>query len=215
MKVLVACEFSAVVRDAFRARGHDAYSCDLVATEGDPRWHIKADAIETARAQRWDMMIAFPPCTYLTKSNAWRWSEIADQRDEALSFVRTLMACPIPRVAVENPVGAISTHIRKADQYIEPWHFGEPYQKKTGLWLSGLPLLLPKVTSKPDNVKPWCQAGYGPRGSGTARVTSRRPEGVHRSVRERNRTFRGIAEAMADRLFRGDRLSLYSRRVTV
>lgn len=201
MKVLVACEFSARVRDAFRARGHDAWSVDLLDTEGDPRWHFKADALDVARGRfwngGWDLVVAFPPCTYLTNSNAWRWAEIAPQREEALTFIRALMDCA-PRVAVENPVGAIGTQIRKADQYVQPWHFGDPYQKTTGLWLKGLPLLRPEVTTKPAEVQPWCQAGYGPRGSGTASARSRAPIGVARKVSERNKTFPGIARAMAD-----------------
>lgn len=199
MRVLVACEFSARVRDAFRTRGHDAYSVDLEPTEGDPTYHVQADALNVATSERWDMLIAFPPCTYLTNSNAWRWGAIKAQREEALAFVRHLMGMyQIPRVAVENPAGAIGTQIRKADQYVQPWHFGEPYQKTTGLWLRGLPRLTPAVQIKPDGVRPWCQAGYGPRGTGTATPRSRRPDGVHRKVSERNRTFRGIANAMAD-----------------
>lgn len=193
MRVLVACEFSAVVRDAFRARGHDAWSVDIVPTEGDPQWHLQGDALEVL-GRGWDLLIAFPPCTYLTNSNAWRWDAIAVEREVALDFVRGLMAAPVPRIAVENPVGAIGTRIRKADQYVQPWHFGEPWQKTTGLWLTNLPNLVPAVKVKPDGVKPWCQAGYGKRNVDTG---TRTPGGQARRVQDRNRTFRGIAEAMA------------------
>jgi hypothetical protein len=197
MRVLVACEFSARVRDEFRARGHDAWSVDIVATEGDPSWHYQRDVLDLLD-RGWDMMIAFPPCTYLTKSNAWRWNRIEVERKEALEFVRTLMAAPIERIAIENPAGAIGTAIRKADQYVHPWQFGDPYQKMTGLWLTNLPKLVPEFTVPPSTVQPWCQGGYGPRGSGSARADSRTSAGAVRKGRERARTFAGIARAMAE-----------------
>lgn len=195
MRVLVACEFTATVRDAFRARGHDAWSCDLEPTEGDPAYHIQGDILDML-TPGWDMLIAFPPCTYLTKSNAWRWDAIASERASALDFVRTLMNAPMLQVAIENPSGAIGTAIRKADQYVQPWHFGQPYQKMTGLWLKGLPTLVPDVRVKPEGVEPWCQAGYGPRGSGT-QASGRQSRGIARRAADRNRTFQGIADAMA------------------
>ena len=192
MKILVACEYSGRVRDAFLARGHTAVSCDLAPTEV-PGPHIQGDVLPVLNIG-WDMIIAFPPCTYLTKSNAWRWDAIAQERAAALDFVRQIMAAPCPRIAVENPAGAIGTQIRKADQYVHPWHFGEPYQKMTGLWLTGLPKLVPSVTERPTDVRPWVQAGYGPRtGSG-----SRTAGGAVRRSVDRSRTFRGIAQAMAD-----------------
>lgn len=144
MRVLVACEFSAVVRDAFLARGHDAWSCDIEPTEGDPQRHFQGDVMKILESA-WDLMVAFPPCTYLTKSNAWRWDVIETERAEALEFVRRLMSAPIHKIAIENPAGAIGTQIRKADQYVQPWHFGDPYQKTTGLWLKGLPKLAPEA----------------------------------------------------------------------
>lgn len=193
MRVLIACEFSATARDAFRARGHDAWSVDIVPTEGDPRYHVQGDALDVLNRD-WDLMVAFPPCTYLTNSNAWRWDAIAAERAEALDFVRGLMAAPIPRIAIENPVGAIGTQIRRADQYVQPWHFGEPWQKTTGLWLQDLPRLVPDVQARPEGVVPWCQAGYGARRDGAG---TRKPGGQHRRARDRNRTFRGIAQAMA------------------
>lgn len=199
MRVLIACEYSARVRDAFIARGHDAVSCDLEPTEGDPYRHYQGDVFDLLdHRQSWDLLIAFPPCTYLTNSNAWRWDAIEKERIAALAFVARLMDQPIARIAVENPAGAIGTQIRKADQYVQPWHFGEPYQKTTGLWLKGLPKLIPDVQVKPDGVGPWVSSGYGPR-TGSATTASGRvyTNGARRSV-ERSRTFPGIARAMAE-----------------
>lgn len=189
MKILVACEYSARVRDAFRRIGHDAFSADLDPCEGDPRFHIQGDVTEIL-GDGWDMMIAFPPCTYLTNSNAWRWSAIADQREEALEFVRLLMAAPIERIAIENPAGAIGTNIRKADQYVQPWHWGEPYQKTTGLWLKNLPTLTPDVSVRPENVRAYVD--NRPRTAGSLSGAG----GVRKS-KDRSRTFLSIAEAMA------------------
>ena len=193
MRVLIACEYSARVRDAFRARGHDAWSCDLEPTRGDPRWHVQGDAL-TLLGDEWDLLVAFPPCKYLTNSNAWRWDAIASERRRALEFVRVLLAAPVPRIALENPVGAIGTAIRPADQYVQPWEFGDPWQKRTGLWLSGLPALRPEVTQRPADVVPWAQAGYG------ARQTDgrRRAGGAVRRAADRSLTFPGIARAMAE-----------------
>jgi hypothetical protein len=188
VKVLVACEFSARVRDAFRERGHDAWSVDIVPTLGDPSYHIQDDAITAIYTGVWDMIIAFPPCTYLTNSNAWRWDAIVQERLEALQFVRDIMACDCPRIAVENPVGAIGTQIRKADQYIQPWQFGDPYQKTTGLWLHGLPPLKPDVPVKPSNIVPWVQGTY----------RTHQGYGTVRKSKDRSLTFTGIARAMAD-----------------
>lgn len=190
MRVLIGCEYSARVRDAFRARGHDAYSVDIEPTEGDPAWHYQDD-IWNVISRDWDMMVAFPPCTYLTKSNAWRWDSIADQRAEALDFVRRLMQAPIGKIAIENPAGAIGTQIRQADQYVQPWHFGEPYQKTTGLWLKGLPLLVPGVKDKPSDLRAWVD--NRPRTAGSLAGT-----GGARKSKDRSRTFSGIAQAMAE-----------------
>jgi hypothetical protein len=191
MKVLVACEYSARVRDAFRARGHDAWSVDLEESEGDPSWHYRGDVNSVLNATQWDMMIAFPPCTYLTNSNAWRWESIAAERECALTFVRLLMMANVPRIAIENPAGAIGTQIRKADQYVQPWHFGEPFQKTTGLWLQGLPKLIPAVLEKPADLRAYVDNRARTPGSlaGTGGV---------RKSKDRSRTFVGIAQAMAD-----------------
>ena len=140
-RVLVACEFSGIVRDAFIAEGHDAVSCDLLPTER-PGPHHLAD-VRAVIGEGWDMMLAFPPCTHLAVSGArWFAQRRADQ-EWALEFVRLLMAAPIRKIAIENPVGVISTRIRKPDQIVQPWQFGHGETKTTCLWLKGLPPLEP------------------------------------------------------------------------
>jgi hypothetical protein len=181
LRVLVACEYSATVRDAFRARGHDAWSCDLLPTEGDPAFHVQGDVVPLL-TQGWDMMIAHPPCTFLCRSGAAWWNKPgrAEAREDALSFVRLLLAAPIPRIAIENPPGAIGSRIRKADQYVQPWQFGHGEVKMTGLWLKGLPML------RPTNIVD----GRHPR----LHLLGPSPD----RWKERSRTFPGIAAAMAD-----------------
>jgi len=144
MRILIACERSGVVRDAFIKRGHDAVSCDLVDSEA-PGPHVTGDALELARSEAWDMMLAFPPCTHLCSSGArWFPAKRADGRQQrGLQFVRDLMAVPIERIAIENPVGIISTQIRKPDQIIQPWQYGHGEVKATCFWLRGLPALVP------------------------------------------------------------------------
>lgn len=180
MRVLVACEFSGVVRDAFTALGHDAVSCDLLPAE-TPGKHIQGDVSEHL-ADGWDLMIAHPPCTYLCVSGN-RWMDIRPERyalrDEALAFVRALMDAPIPRIAIENPVSVISTEIRPPDQTIQPWQFGHGKVKRTCLWLKNLPYLVPTNIVK----------GRDPY------VHSMSP-GPNRG-KERSRTLPGIASAMA------------------
>jgi site-specific DNA-cytosine methylase len=196
LRALIACEFSATVRDAFRARGFDAWSCDILPTEGDPRWHIQ-DSIahvltKNAFGGEWDLMIAHPPCTDLAVSGARHFAEkIADGRQGlALDFVRMLMAANIEHIAVENPVSVISSHIRKPDQTIQPWQFGHGETKATCLWLKNLPLLVPTHTEKPDLFAKQAPAERDPR-------VWRMPPGPDR-WKERSRTYAGIAAAMAD-----------------
>jgi site-specific DNA-cytosine methylase len=178
MRVLVACEFSGIVRDAFAARGHDAWSCDLLSTER-PGQHIQGDVMKTMW-RGWDMMIAFPPCTHLCVSGARWFKDKEKEQVEALEFVRLLLAAPIERIALENPVGVISTRIRKPDQTVQPWQFGHGEVKRTCLWLKNLPNLVP------------------------TNVVEGREARVHRMApgenrwRERSRTFPGIAAAMAE-----------------
>ena len=136
MKVLVACEYSGRVRNAFRALGHDAWSCDLLPSEDDSEWHVQGDVVDLL-PMRWDLLIAHPPCTHLAVSGARHFAEkIADGRQaEALDFVRRLLNADIPHIALENPVSIISTKIRKPDQTIQPWQFGHGETKATCLWL--------------------------------------------------------------------------------
>jgi len=144
MKILIACEYSGTVRDAFRARGHDAWSCDILATDA-PGNHIQDDALRVAYNGAWDMMIAHPPCTHLAVSGAKHFAaKIADGRQQAaLEFVRALLDAPIEKICLENPISIISTRIRKPDQIIQPYHHGHEATKTTCLWLKGLPLLTP------------------------------------------------------------------------
>lgn len=179
MRVLVACEFSGVMRDAFARRGHDAWSCDLLPSEAAGK-HIKGDARNVLHLGHWDLMIAHPPCTYLAVSGARWWKGREIEQGRALGFVRYLLNSPIPRIALENPIGRISTAIRKPDQIIQPWMFGHGEVKATCLWLKNLPKLQPTQIVE----------------GRTARV-HREPPGADR-WKNRSRTLIGIAEAMAD-----------------
>ena len=177
MRVLVACEYSGRVRDAFRAVGHDAVSCDLLPTEIPGPHHV--GDVRDILQDGWDLMVAHPPCTHLAVSGA-RWFH-AKQREqaEALDFVRLLLDAPIPRIALENPVSIISSRIRKPDQVIQPWQFGHGETKATCLWLKNLKKLTP------TNIVP----GREPR------VHRMRPSPDR--WKERSRTFDGVAQAMA------------------
>ena len=141
MRVLIGCEFSGVVRDAFRALGHDAWSCDLLPSDADQRWHIQGDVLD-AIGEGWDLMVAHPPCTHLAVSGAAHFWRKEREQAEALEFVRVLLNAPIPRIALENPVSVISTRIRKPDQIIQPYQFGHSEMKTTCLWLKNLPALV-------------------------------------------------------------------------
>lgn len=143
MRVLVACEFSGVVRRAFRALGHDAWSCDLLPAEDGSDWHIQDNVIGHLRTMDWDLMIAHPPCTHLAVSGARWWPEKQKEQEEAIAFVCELMAAPIHRIAIENPIGKLSSAIRKPEQIIQPWQFGHGETKATCLWLKNLPALRP------------------------------------------------------------------------
>jgi hypothetical protein len=175
-RVLVGCEFSGVVRDAFRARGHDAWSCDLLPTES-PGPHLQCD-VRLVLGDRWDLLIAHPPCTYLARSGVRWWKGREAEQAEALAFFRLLLDAPIPRIAVENPIGA-AYRIRRPDQLVRPWYFGDPEKKATALWLHGLPPLMATV------------------------VETGREARVHRAApgpdrwKVRSRTCPGVAAAMA------------------
>ena len=177
MRVLVACEFSGVVRDAFIRQGHDAVSCDLLPSEV-PGPHYQGDVRDILHDD-YDLMVAHPPCTHLAVSGARWFEEKRDEQEQALDFIRYLMAAPIDHIAIENPVSIISSQIRKPDQIIQPWMFGHGETKATCLWLKGLPKLVP------------------------TNVVEGREARVHKMApspdrwRERSRTYEGIAEAMA------------------
>ena len=195
MKVLVSCEFSGTVRDAFIKRGHEAISCDLLPTE-TPGPHIQSDVREIPNLERFDLMIAHPPCTYLCVSGLHWNSRIPgrqEKTEEALEFVRRLLAFPIPRIALENSVGCISTRIRKPDQIIQPWQFGHPESKQTCLWLKGLAILTPTDLLQPTEF----QANGKPRWNNmTASGQNKIPPSEDR-WKLRSKTYSGIAEAMA------------------
>lgn len=188
MKILIACEFSGIVREAFARCEHDAWSCDLLPTE-IPGNHLQMDIAEVP-AFEWDMMIAFPPCTYLSTSSNRHFSNNPDRwkkRLEAMLFVHKLMNAPIKKIAIENPVGVISTYIRKPDQYIQPYEHGHSVSKKTGLWLKNLPLIIPTNPVVPQ----WKTTSSG------KRMSKLHWESAHNS-KLRSRTFSGVAEAMAE-----------------
>ena len=181
MRVLVACEYSGRVRNAFRARGHDAWSCDLLDAEDNSPYHIKGDALEVI-GRGWDLLIAHPPCTHLAVSGARHFeAKKADGRQaQAVDFFLALARAPIARIAIENPVCIMSSIWRKPDQTIQPWQFGHGETKATCLWLKGLPHLVP------------------------TNIVSGRHQRVHLMSpgpdrwKERSRTYEGIAEAMAE-----------------
>jgi site-specific DNA-cytosine methylase len=178
-RVLVACEFSGRVRDAFRLRGHDAWSCDLLPCEADPQWHYQCD-VRDVLWLGWDMLIAHPPCTHLAVSGARWWKDKLDEQAEAIEFCRWLLDADVPRIAMENPIGKLSSAIRKPDQIIQPWQFGHGETKATCLWLKGLPPLT------------------------HTHVVDGREARVHRMPPSADRwklrslTYPGIADAMAD-----------------
>lgn len=178
MRVLVACEFSGAVRDAFTAKGHDATSCDLLSTDS-PGQHYQGDVREILN-EGWDLMIAHPPCTHLAVSGARWFKDKQQEQQEALEFVRLLLDANIPKIALENPVSIISSKIRKPDQIIQPWMFGHGETKATCLWLKGLPKLVP--TAIVEGREPYCH---------------KLPPSVDR-WKLRSKTYQGIADAMAE-----------------
>lgn len=199
MRILIACEFSGMVRDAFRARRHDAVSCDLLPSEGIyQQRHIQNDVREVLNGRyAWDMMIAFPPCTYLCSSGLhWnkRRPERAAETEKALDFVRALLDAPIERIALENPIGCISTRIRPPDQILQPNEFGDDASKTTCLWLKNLPPLL--STSIP--------VGKGREVAGRERWANQTDSGQNKLPpsadrwAQRSITYPGIALAMAE-----------------
>jgi hypothetical protein len=198
LKVLVACEYSGRVRDAFIARGHTAMSCDLLPTDA-PGPHYQGDVFDIID-QGWDLMIAHPPCTYLSVSGMhWTTRGLRDPKltEDALNFVRCLMDAPIAKIAIENPISVISSRIRKPDQIISPYQFGHDASKKTCLWLKGLPLLTPTQMIEPRIVitpsgKPAKRWGNQCDNYGQDKL----PPSADR-WKLRSATYQGIADAMA------------------
>lgn len=180
MRVIVGCEFSQVVTKAFRNKGHETYSCDLLPTEGNPGWHFQEDLLDLLDRESFDLAIFHPPCTHLAVSGARWFKDKKQEQEEALIFVKELMHANILRIAIENPISIISSRIRKPDQIIQPWMFGHGETKATCLWLKNLPKL------QPTNIVD----------GRTARV-HREPPG-HDRWKNRSRTYQGIADAMAD-----------------
>ena len=191
MKILVACEESQAVALAFRRRGHEAWSCDVLPASGEhPEWHLQQDVLPLLNEQ-WDMILAFPPCTHLAVSGARYFAEKrADGRQQAaIAFFMAFANADCERVAIENPVGIMSTHWRKPDQIIQPWQFGHPESKATCLWLKALPPLQPtNVLAKPESGRWENQTPSGQNKLGPS------PE----RARLRSQTYHGIAEAMAE-----------------
>ena len=216
MKVLIACEESQAVCKAFRKLGHEAYSCDIQeCSGGHPEWHIHGDAlclidgyccfetmdgVEHTVGGEWDLIIAHPPCTYLTLAgNKWfkseyknRFPERENQREEAVKFFMMFANADCERIAIENPVCIMSSRWRKPDQYVEPYYFGDREKKKTGLWLKGLPKLVPTNVVEPIIIE--CKSG--------AKEPRWHMETMNLPPKERSKarskTFHGIARAMAE-----------------
>jgi hypothetical protein len=192
MNILVACEYSGTVRDAFIRAGHNAMSCDLLPTDA-PGPHYEGDVFDIIN-NGWDVMIAHPPCTYLSVSGMhWTARGLRDPQltEDALDFVARLMAAPIERIAIENPISVISSRIRKPDQIINPWQFGHDASKRTCLWLKNLPLLTPTAIVEPRIVngkKRWANQ--------TDSGQNRLPPSEDR-WKIRSETYEGIAQAMA------------------
>lgn len=207
MKILVACEESQAITKEFRALGHEAYSCDILpCSGGHPEWHLEGDVFGFID-QGWDLMVAHPPCTYLSVSGARHLynkdgsknlDRYKNQR-EALDFVQKLMDCDIPRIAIENPVSVISSQIRKPDQIVQPWMFGDSASKTTCLWLKNLPKLVATNVVGKGEFKEWIDKKSGKmKRQATwyydALINAKSPE-ERRSLR--SKTFKGIAQAIA------------------
>ena len=211
MRVLVACEESQAITKAFRELGVEAYSCDLLpCSGGHPEWHIQGDAIQQAYLGDWDLMIAHPPCTYLAVSGA-RWLYNKDgskneerwrKQEEALDFVRALMDAPIEHIAIENPVSVISSQIRKPDQIIHPWMFGDKASKSTCLWLKNLDNIQPTDIVEKGEFFEWIDKNGNKKRQAKwyldALSEAKTPE-ERRTLR--SKTFPGMAKAIAEQFY--------------
>jgi len=200
MKILIACEFSGVVREAFRKKGHDAWSCDILDAEDNSPYHLKMDAVKALQEQDWDMLIAHPPCTYLTVTgNKWfkpeyatRFPDRQKNRVEAIEFFMEFAKTNISKVCIENPIGIMSTNWKKPDQIISPHQFGHMEAKKTCLWLKNLPLLKATNIVEPE----YTTYKSGKRMATWYANAIKLPKDERMKVR--SKTFQGIADAMAD-----------------
>lgn len=194
MRVIIGCEFSQIVAKEFRNKGHEAFSCDLLPTEGNPKWHIQGDLLNHLN-DGWDLAIFHPDCTYLTSSGL-HWNSRIEGRqqktDGALEFVRLLLSAPIEKICLENPIGCISTKIRKPDQIIQPYNFGEDASKATCLWLKNLDKLIPTNYIKPRVVNG--KNRWANQTDSGQNVLTPSPD----RWKERSRTYVGIAKCMAD-----------------
>ena len=179
MKILIACEFSGIVREAFRKRGHDAWSCDLLPSDIPSPYHIQDDVLKHL-SDGWDMMIAFPPCTHLAVSGARWFKDKQEEQKSAIAFFMDMIEAPIMKIVVENPIGIMSSYYRKPDQIIQPWQFGHGETKATCLWLKNLPKLIPTnmVSGRENRIH---------------RMPPSPQRGHLRSI-----TYQGIADAMAE-----------------
>jgi len=206
-KILIACEESQAITKAFRKLGFEAYSCDLLpCSGGHPEWHIQGDALQEAYSGEYDLMVAHPPCTYLAVSgNRWLYNKDGSRNEErwqnqaeALDFVRDLMTAPIKHIAIENPISVISSQIRKPDQIIQPWQFGDEAQKSTCLWLKNLPKLEhTKIVGKGEFDEWVSKKGKRKRQAKwyTEALTKSKTAEERRTLR--SKTFPGIANAIA------------------
>lgn len=201
MKILVACEYSGAVREAFRKLGHNAMSCDFLPADDESKHHYQGDMFDLfpngENVNQFDMVIAFPPCTYLCSSGLhWnkRQPERAVKTEQALQFVEAIMNLPVERIAIENPVGCISTRIRKYDQMVQPYEYGDDASKRTCLWLKGLPKLQPNPS---DYVSPRMVDGK-PRWANQTDSGQNRLGPSDTRWKERSKTYPGIAKAMAE-----------------
>lgn len=194
MRILIACEYSGRVREAFRKLGHDAFSCDIIESDDNSPYHFKQDVTELLK-QSWDMIIAFPPCTHLACSGAKHFAaKIADGRQQqGIDFFMLFANLDCPKVVIENPVGIMSKKYRKPDQIIQPWQFGDKAQKSTCLWLKGLPKL------EPTNIVDKGEFYISPSGKKLPKWYS-----DNKSAKVRSQTFQGIADAMASQWGKND-----------
>lgn len=201
MNVLIACEESQAVTTEMRKLGHEAYSCDLVeCSGGHPEWHLQIDCMEAIKSRKWDLIIAFPPCTDLSAAGApsWKQKQIDGRQQAAINFVLEIYNSDCEKIAIENPTGKLNSAWRKPDQIINPFEFGDPYKKRTCLWLKGLPKLI--STDIVDPVAHWTSNSTrgGLLKDGTRKKSSLPIRKAWCSSKERSKTFTGIAKAMAE-----------------